>query len=344
MKETKKIHKNNFFKKTLIKLCRLLGYEIIDQSNFYVPTQKKSLSENLSIAGKKSITIPLGEINISRKVVGLTVIFRSCTSVNMLTQSKKRLFDENKSEYTLRSLYSILKALKICKNNFPDINLNIIIIDHNSEKNDLDKMKILLKKFNFKNSIISLNVNEFINKINKANSKNNLVTNNQLSNMSNIYKSLMLAKNDCEDLIYFVEDDYIHQKESINEMLFTYEKIASIIKKELILCPIDYPYLYSKTDITNIFLGDSRHWRVIEETLCTFLTSKKMVIDYWEKFTSMCEFEHYPFELPLHEIYKKEYCLSPIPSLAMHCTNINSTYGISPNMDWKELWNENADY
>jgi len=44
------------------------------------------------------------------------------------------------------------------------------------------------------------------------------------------------------------------------------------------------------------------------------------------------------------EIYKKEYCLSPIPSLAMHCTNINSTYGISPNMGWKELWNENADY
>ena len=121
-------------------------------------------------------------------------------------------------------------------------------------------------------------------------------------------------------------------------------KVKSIIKRELILCPIDYPYLYSKTDITNIFLGDSRHWRVIEETLCTFLTSKKMVVDYWEKFTSMCEFEHYPFELPLHEIYKKEYCLSPIPSLAMHCTNINSTYGISPNMDWKELWEENADY
>ena len=45
MKETKKIHKNNFFKKTFIKLCRLLGYEIIDQSNFYVPTQKKYLNE-----------------------------------------------------------------------------------------------------------------------------------------------------------------------------------------------------------------------------------------------------------------------------------------------------------
>ena len=30
-------------------------------------------------------------------------------------------------------------------------------------------------------------------------------------------------------------------------------------------------------------------------------------------------------ELKLHEIYKQEYCISPIPSLAMHATNINST-------------------
>jgi hypothetical protein len=48
-----------------------------------------------------------------------------------------------------------------------------------------------------------------------------------------------------------------------------------------------------------------------------------------------------PFEKPLHEIYSKQYCLSPIPSLAMHCTNINSIYGISPLMDWKRLWDEN---
>ena len=33
--------------------------------------------------------------------------------------------------------------------------------------------------------------------------------------MSNIYKSLLIAKNQCKDLVYFVEDDYLHQKEAI---------------------------------------------------------------------------------------------------------------------------------
>ena len=33
-----------------------------------------------------------------------------------------------------------------------------------------------------------------------------------------------------------------------------------------------------------------------------------------------------------------------IPSLALHCTNVNSIFGLSPNMDWKKIWEENADY
>ena len=74
------------------------------------------------------------------------------------------------------------------------------------------------------------------------------------STMSSIYKSFLLAKESCNDLIYFVEDDYIHQNEAITEMLFTYERISSQSKKELIVCPSDYPFLYNKVDKTQIYL------------------------------------------------------------------------------------------
>ena len=110
--------KISFFRKIFIKICRLCGYEIIDQNSFTVPTQNKNLSENLSVQGKKSITLPLGEIKITRKISALTVIFRSCTKVHMLTQNKKRLFDKNKSEYTFRSLNSIISSLKNAKKKF----------------------------------------------------------------------------------------------------------------------------------------------------------------------------------------------------------------------------------
>ena len=344
MKKQNSQIRTNFFKKIFIKICRIFGYEIIDQSNFYVPTQEKKLDENLNIQGKKSITLPLGETRISRKVSALTVIFRSCTSVNMLTQNKKRLFDKNKSEYTFRSLNSIIKSLNQAKAALPKIEFDIIVIDHNSEKNDIEQMKKQLDKSNLKNSIISLNVNEFVNNIKSINARNEKVTENQISNMSNIHKSLLVAKDQCNDLVYFVEDDYLHQLDSIYEMIFTYERISSQMNRELFICPTDYPYLYTKADTTNIFLGSSKHWRKVEETLCTFLTSKIILQKYWKKFISMCQFEHYPFEQPLHDIYKSEYCLSPIPSLALHCTNINSVFGLSPNMNWKKIWEENKNY
>ena len=344
MKKQNSQIRTNFFKKIFIKICRIFGYEIIDQSNFSVPTQEKKLDENLNIQGKKSITLPLGETRISRKVSALTVIFRSCTGINMLTQNKKRLFDKNKSEYTFRSLNSIIKSLNQAKAALPKIEFDIIVIDHNSEKNDIEQMKKQLDKSNLKNSIILLNVNEFVNNIKSINAKNEKVTENQISNMSNIHKSLLVAKDQCNDLVYFVEDDYLHQLDSIYEMIFTYERISSQMNRELFICPTDYPYLYTKADATNIFLGSSKHWRKVEETLCTFLTSKIILQKYWKKFISMCQFEHYPFEQPLHDIYKSEYCLSPIPSLALHCTNINSVFGLSPNMNWKKIWEENKNY
>ena len=124
-------------------------------------------------------------------------------------------------------------------------------------------------------------------------------------------------------------------------MLLAYERISSQLKKEIIMFPVDYPYLYAQHNLTYVMLGDKRHWRQIDQTLCTFLTSKNIVQKHWNELISMCKFEHYPFEKPLHNIYEKELCISPMPSLAVHFTNINSAYGLSPNVNWKRLWDEN---
>ena len=344
MKKLNTTYKTSFFKKIFIKICRLLNYEIIDQSNFYLPTQEKKLNENLSIQGKKSITLPLGETKISRNVKSFTVIFRSCTNVNMLTQNKKRLFDKPKSEYTFRSLNSIITSMQNAKITFPEIALNIIVVDYKSKKEDLKQIEKMLNNSSIENYVTQLNINEFSNNIKKTNAKNETVTENQMSNMANIHKSLLIAKEKCSDLIYFVEDDYIHENDAISEMIFTYERIASQLNNELILCPSDYPYLYTKIDSTNIFLGSKKHWRKIDQTLCTFMTSKTILEKYWEKFVSMCQHEHYPFEKPLHEIYETEYCFSPVPSIAMHCTNVNSIFGLSPGINWEKLWKDNEIY
>ena len=76
------------------------------------------------------------------------------------------------------------------------------------------------------------------------------------STMASILASFDLAKRKSRDIVYFVEDDYIHKKESIFEMVSAYEKISSEQGKELFICPADYPYLYKKFDNTQILIGN----------------------------------------------------------------------------------------
>ncbi len=334
-------NKKGILSKFFVKICRLFGYEIIDQSNFSVPTLGKDLNDNLSIPGKKSITVPLGEIKITRNIKSFHVIVKTCTSVNLVTQNKSRIFEKDKSEYTFKTINSLINSLKYVAKTIQKLPIKITIIDHNSQKNDLNLIENKLKNSGINFKIINLDLKEFSEKIKILDKNNPEIEKNMKSTMSSIYKSFLLAKEDDSDLIYFVEDDYIHEKESLIEMLLTYEKLSSIFKNEIFLCPVDYPYLYKSHSKSAIFLGHKRHWRTVNESLLTFMTSKKMIEKYWEKLITMSEKEHSPFETPLHEIYEKEICLSPIPSLAMHCTNINSVFGLSPNVDWKKLWDEN---
>ena len=150
-----------------------------------------------------------------------------------------------------------------------------------------------------------------------------------------------IGKERGEDLIFFVEDDYLHFEPMLEEMISSYERISSQIEKDIFMCPSDYPYLYMTNEKTNILIGNKRHWRTINKSLCTFLTSKNLLDKYWEKLNQNCLDRHDPFEKYINEIYEKEICISPLKSLSLHLTNVNSSYGLSPFINYKKLWDEN---
>ncbi len=338
--------KKSFLDKFFIKLIRKFGYEVIDQANLYIPSKDLEANENLSESGKQSISIPLGKTEITRKIKSLTIIIRSYTfgdvdgSKVMLDQNKKRIFDLPKIEYTIKTIKSVVKSCEMANESFKDIDIKIIITDDKSKKESLNRINQVLKSSNLKTEVINLKENEFEDQIKKIDTEGKNISKNMISNMKNLFKSIQIAETEESDLFYFLEDDYIHTKEAVTEMLFTYEKISSQLNQELFLCPADYPYLYSSIDNSKIFFGNMRHWRTVNESLITFLTSKKMINKYLNELKLMSTIRHHPMELKLHEIYKKEYCISPMPSLAMHATNINSTYGLPPNFNWKKLWDE----
>ena len=320
-------------KKLFIKLIKLLGYEVIDQNRFSSPTLNKRLNEDLSILNKKSIILPLGEVKISRKVSSLLIILRINTEVEIWDQNKKRLFEQPKIEYSIRSLNSLLKSIKFCKKKYTNLKIKTILIDDNSTEKNLIKIRSLIKDENIE--ILQLDHQKFKSEIKEQKNKETY------SNLASLKQSFEIGKDQGEDLIFFLEDDYLHFETMVEEMIATYERIASQVGEDIFMCPSDYPYLYMNNENTNILIGNKRHWRTVNQTLCTFLTSKKLLVKYWEKFENTCRDRHDPFEKYLNEIYKKEICLSPLKSLSLHLTNVNSSYGLSPFINFEELWDEN---
>ncbi len=326
MREIKSTKKTHFLKKILIKICRIMGYELIDQSNLEFPVSNKTYGEPISVANTKSINLGLGEIPITRKVKFLDIVVKTCTSVQLVSQNKKRVFEEKKSEYTFRTINSLTKSAVDLEKKFKEIKIKFTIIDVNSSDSDIEKILSRISKAGFEVSHITV--------------KNTKDLDNMSSTMASIKESFYYVKN-CKDLIYFVEDDYIHKENALAEMLFAYEKFSSILKKEIFVLSTDYPYLYKKISNSNILFGENIHWRAVKESLLTFMTSKKMIEKYFDKLIEMATNQSNPFEKNLHEIYEKEKCFSPIPSLSLHCTNINSAFGISPRLNIKQLWEEN---
>ena len=312
-----------------------MGYEIIDQNNFTSPTLDKELNKDLSILNDKSIVLPLGEVKISRKVESILVLFRTNSNIEIWDQNKKRLFELPKIEYTLRSLKSLLKSINFCKEKYSNIKIKIIIIDDNTNESNLSKIKNLISKNNL-NIVFKKVDHEKYKKIIKE--QKNEQTYSNLASLLCCYES---AKENTDDLVFFVEDDYLHFEPMMEEMIASYERISSQINKDIFMCPADYPYLYMNNQKTNILIGNKRHWRTVSETLCTFMTSKKFLEKYWDNFYKTCLDRHDPFEKYINEIYKSEICVSPLKSLSVHFTNVNSSYGLSPFIDYKKLWTEN---
>ena len=327
--------KKSIIKKLFIKLSKILGYEMIDQSEFSSPTLEKKLNEDLSIINEKSIVLPLGEVKITKKVNSVLIIFRTNTDIEIWDQNKRRLFEQPKIEYSLRALKSLIRSINFSKTKYPNIKFKTIIVDDKSKKENLNKLKELIDESSLDISITHLDHDKYKETIKQQ--KNDQT----FSNLASLLQSFELGREHGEDLVFFVEDDYLHFEPMIEEMIASYEKVASQINRDIFMCPADYPYLYMNNEKTNILIGNKRHWRTINQTLCTFMTTKPLLDKYWDNFYNTCLDRNDPFEKHLNEIYTKEFCISPLKSLSLHLTNVNSSYGLSPFIDYKKWWEEN---
>ena len=310
----RKINKQNKLKRILLKILNVYAYDRETLRNINPDYDNNQF--NFVKFNDKSFNFSLGYIDLKRKIKSLDIYFRYSPENNLWnsTERWKRIVPNiDKKTLILVSILSLKNSIvNFLKKNKLNINLHLVADNSNDE---------------FDNQIIKIISDENFN-ILKHKSK---IKGNRGS-----YLECCDQAEQAKDLIFFVEDDYLFEIFSIEEMIITYSKISTLIERDIIICPSDYPFYYDALYKTSIFVGKNYKWRSVGETLLTYLFSKKIFNKYRNNIRKVGEEINEPFEKPLHDMYKKETCLAPINSLSYHISrSIPST-----TEDWLKTWNQ----
>lgn len=244
----------------------------------------------------------------------LDILFRTCSHVEAFT-GKPRFLNTSKSEIILRSLNSLLISCSQANGYL----ITLTIMDDHSDEETMKRMAELLNKY--------------------KNIPSNILTINGTGNGASLRYNYEFARKYCKDVVYFCEDDYIHAKTAIKEMIDTYTRIKRFAKNEnLVLHPCDYPDRYTSHYPSFVFLGSDRHWRSIAHTTGTFLLPVTILTEYWDKymnFTNIGANPNISEDNSINLVYKDVLCISPLPSLAIHFQYLHT---LSPFIDYKSWW------
>jgi len=149
--------------------------------------------------------------------------------------------------------------------------------------------------------------------------------------MFNLLKQLKNTLDD-KDLIYILENDYLHQKGWIEEIIKLYETF------KLDNC---YVSLYDHNDkytwmhlyenlVSKIFTTETHHWRTIPNTCGSYICTKKLFFeDIDDQIREVGDANKWLWL----EQNKGRFLLSPIPGLSTHCMETL----LSPTIDWKKI-------
>lgn len=165
--------------------------------------------------------------------------------------------------------------------------------------------------------------------------------------------SFSRARDDVRELIYFVEDDYLHAPSAIQEMLEAHalfkEKLGGC---EVALHPYDDPKNYWSAifsrESCRVLYGTKRHWRTNTHTTNTCWTEAETLRRNWELFELLGRYSstpygqaHHIFEAStINRIWREQVSLfTPLPSLALH---LQYEEHKDPYLDWRQWWSAAA--
>ena len=247
----------------------------------------------------------------------MDIYFRSCTtSYNQWGNSRPLV--SSKAELTLVCLYSLLRSMR------REVD-QLIIVDDNS----LPEHKILMKKicnyFDVRYEIVESN-------------------GNSVWSTGTTTHKLMFESN--SDIVYTVEDDYLHKSKAISaieDFILNYNEYICYPVENSDLYPTNYIQSPFKCDVysSNILLTKYCHWRQVKTSTSVYAMTKNVFLKNYDDYLESLINQQNCIDHTQNKIYKITPCFSPMPSLTGHisemCLSLYGKWDKKYNYRLKEL-------
>jgi hypothetical protein len=259
------------------------------------------------------------EIFDQNNLDAVTICLRTCINEKRAKGERNELTGANLEDHLLRCIKSLIQSAQYAHKN--NCKVRLIIFDDRSEAKVIEKIKGLCEKSTF---------------------DWNIITTERPGQGQSLYQNFNYSK-EGEGLYYFCEDDYLHTKTAVLEMVSFYKKIHAQTGSHMLLYPQEHEIIFGQFNYPSYILySDTRRWRTISHATHTFFTHSDVVGEYWEyfentKFVGVKEKRHLGSEQKTtDQLFNHILGFSPIPALAVH---LQTKHCLPPFFDWQELWN-----
>lgn len=255
-----------------------------------------------------------------RYVVRLDIILRTYDGASV----HPRRFDKPKRDIVQRSVRSLCTAIKqvpVLRKGVFGYDIKLTIIDDHSSTDTLSYLR---------------------NEIAFMGDSANLIPLHHTGNNASMLSALQMARDSEADLVYVVEDDYLHQPDALTLGLEAWHDFQVKCPLEftgisLVDCPTNY-YLEERDGSRCLVVGGTdRPWRTIDHTGVCFLLPRGVIKKHWEAFDEIARYWPYLEErLTFNRLWNTDvgmFC--PLVPLSYHLWENHPYYPVD------ELWEAN---
>lgn len=258
---------------------------------------------------------PIQDANLENMIVYLRV----CMRENRNIDTKERIGGSDLTEATLRCVKSLITTINHVQN-LGDIKL--VVLDDRSDSAPLEQLKSVLSQ---------------------CKSHFEIHTTKEQGQGASLHEQFSRGRDE-NAILYFVEDDYLHEEDGISLAWNFYKQIAADFETHCLIYPQEHEILHRELYPSYIIASPERHWRTINHATHTFITHGHIVRDYWKyfentKYVGIRKNRRLGSEAKTtNKLFKHIPGFSPIKPLAVHLQFENL---LPPYYNWEPLWEKN---